>query len=143
MNEYRHTQIGYILIGIVSILTIYFSFIVMITKEKSILFSFLIVVIILFLFSTLTVIVNDNGVQLKFGVGLIHKEFNRNQIIKCKIIRTKWYYGLGIRMTPTGWLYNVSGLDAVEIEMNNGKLYKIGTDEPEKLKKEIDKRIER
>ena len=143
MNEYKHTQIGYILIGIVLILTIYFSFIVMITKEKSILFSFLIVVIILFLFSTLTVIVNDNGVQLKFGVGLIHKEFNRNQIIKCKIIRTKWYYGLGIRMTPTGWLYNVSGLDAVEIEMNNGKLYKIGTDEPEKLKKEIEKRIER
>ncbi len=143
MNEYKHTQIGYILIGIVLILTIYFSFIVMITKEKSILFSFLIVVIILFLFSTLTVIVNDSGVQIKFGIGLIHKEFNRNQIIKCKIIRTKWYYGLGIRMTPTGWLYNISGLDAVEIEMNNGRLYKIGTDEPEKLKKEIEKRIER
>jgi len=143
MNEYKHTQIGYFLIGIVLILTIYFSYIIMITKEKSVLFSFLIVIIILFLFSTLTVIVNNNGVQIKFGVGLIHKEFNRNEILNSKIVRNKWYYGLGIRMTPTGWLYSVSGLDAVEIEMKNGKLYKIGTNEPEKLKNEIDKRIER
>ena len=32
-----------------------------------------------------------------------------------------------------GWLYNVSGFDAVELELASGKLCRIGTDEPGRL----------
>ena len=32
-----------------------------------------------------------------------------------------------------GWLFNVSGLQAVEIFLRSGKKYRIGTDEPERL----------
>jgi hypothetical protein len=32
-----------------------------------------------------------------------------------------------------GWLWNVSGIDAVELTMKNGDRFRIGTDEPEKL----------
>ena len=31
------------------------------------------------------------------------------------------------------WLWNVSGLQAVELVLNNGKRFRIGTDEPENL----------
>jgi len=35
------------------------------------------------------------------------------------------------------WIYNISGFDAVEIKMKNGKTYRIGTDEPQKLEQAI------
>jgi len=35
------------------------------------------------------------------------------------------------------WIYNVSGFDAVEIKLKNGKTYRIGTDESQKLEQAI------
>jgi hypothetical protein len=98
--------------------------------------SFLLIAIIV-LFSTLTTLVNDKELKIKFGIGIIHKEFLISEIESLKKIKTKWYYGWGIRITPTGWLFNVSGFDAIEIKMENGKIYKIGTDEIEKLENVI------
>ena len=48
-------------------------------------------------------------------------------------VRNKWWYGWGIRKIPKGWMYNVWGLDAVELEMESGKVFRIGTDEPDQL----------
>ena len=36
-------------------------------------------------------------------------------------------------LTPHDWLYNVSGLDAVEIVRISGKKFRVGTDEPRAL----------
>jgi hypothetical protein len=54
------------------------------------------------------------------------------------VVRNRWYYGWGIRITPRGWLYNVSGLDAVELALKNGKCVRIGSDEPHALARAID-----
>jgi len=43
----------------------------------------------------------------------------------------------GIRWMWPGWLYNVSGTDAVELKMKNGKRYRIGTDVPGELAEAI------
>jgi hypothetical protein len=40
--------------------------------------------------------------------------------------------GYGIRWTSRGWLYNVSGTRAVEIQTTE-TTFAIGTDEPERL----------
>ncbi|MEK7656054.1 MAG: hypothetical protein AAB386_05245 [Patescibacteria group bacterium] len=37
------------------------------------------------------------------------------------------------------WIYNVSGFDAVEIILKNGKIYRIGTDVPKELEVAINK----
>ena len=34
-------------------------------------------------------------------------------------------------------IFNVSGFDAVEIKMQDNKIYRIGTDEPQKLEQAI------
>ena len=47
--------------------------------------------------------------------------------------RNSWWYGWGIRLTPHGWMWNISGLDAVELTYRNGKKFRIGTDELEML----------
>ena len=44
------------------------------------------------------------------------------------------FWGLtGIKWTPHGWMWNISGLDAIELTYHDGKKFRIGTDEPEAL----------
>jgi hypothetical protein len=85
------------------------------------------------LFHSLTVRVNANDLSISFGAGLIRRSFLIQEIRRVSIVRTRWYYGWGIRKIWGGWLYNVSGYDAVQIETQNGRIYQIGTDEPQRL----------
>jgi len=39
------------------------------------------------------------------------------------------FNGFGIRMRPGFRLYNVSGLDAVELRLTNGEVRRLGTDD--------------
>ncbi|MFA4941657.1 MAG: hypothetical protein WC582_03635 [Patescibacteria group bacterium] len=100
-------------------------------------FLFGIFLLSLLLFYKLTVIVDDHNIQIIFGVGLIRKKFSLSDINSCQSVKNHWYYGLGIHLTPRGWLYNVSGLRAVEIIMKDGNKCRIGTDDPEGLIKAI------
>lgn len=85
------------------------------------------------MFATLTVQVNREWIRLRFGIGLIRKSFKVDDIESVEPVRNSWLYGWGIRYTPHGWLYNVSGLDAVEIRFKSGKKARIGSDEPKRL----------
>jgi hypothetical protein len=46
------------------------------------------------------------------------------------VVRNCWWYGWGIRRGPDFRLYNVSGLDAVELRLKSGEVRRIGTDDP-------------
>lgn len=85
------------------------------------------------LFHSLTVCVSREAIRLHFGIGLIRKSFAVDDIRSVQAVRSHWYNGWGIRLIRNGWLYNISGFDAVEIVMRNGKVYRIGTDEPRRL----------
>jgi hypothetical protein len=97
----------------------------------------------LVLFATLTVMIEEDVLEIRFGPGVIQKKYPLKDIESCLIVKNPWYYGWGIRLTPHGWLYNVSGLHAVEIKMKTGKKYRIGTDVPNDLEKAIRQSIER
>jgi hypothetical protein len=84
-------------------------------------------------FSQLTVSVSDEHLVWHFGGGFWTKRLNRAEITCAKPVRCKWWYGWGIRLSPLGWLYNVSGLDAVAVTGSDGKTVLIGTDDPEVL----------
>ena len=85
------------------------------------------------LFYSLTVDITPKKMTVSFGPGFIKKIFRLDDIRGARVVRNKIWYGWGIRLTPHGWMYNVSGLDAVELELREGKTFRIGTDEPEKL----------
>ena len=87
----------------------------------------------IFIFWSLTVEVMPDRLTVLFGPGLIRKPFRIEDIRDARIVRNKWYYGWGIRLTPHGWLFNVSGLDAVELELKNNRKFRIGTNEPQQL----------
>jgi len=93
------------------------------------------IVFILASFSSLTVTVDENYLRIKFGYGIFKKKFPLNEIASAISVKNHWYYGWGIRLWfwPYMWIYNVSGFDAIEIVMKNGKIYRIGTDAPKEL----------
>ena len=70
---------------------------------------------------------------LSWQMGLICKKVPLAEIAECEPIRIRWWYGWGIHLTPYGWLYNVSGLDAVAITLRDGRKFALGTDDPEGL----------
>ena len=92
-----------------------------------------VLVLVILLFGNLTVEIAGGHLRIRFGVGLIRKSWRLDQVDRCRPVRNSWVYGWGIRKIPGGWLYNVSGLDAVELKMKSGKACRIGTDEPQAL----------
>ncbi len=85
------------------------------------------------LFSTLTVVVRHQVLDISFAPGLIRRRIPLRRIRDVRVVRNPWYYGWGIRMTPSGWLWNVSGLDGVELQFDNGGRFRVGTDEADAL----------
>lgn len=88
---------------------------------------------VLALFHNLTVTVDSQHVHLSYGIGIIRKKILLGEIAACKPVTNAWWWGMGIRMIPGGWMWNVAGIKAVELRLKNGRMFRIGTDEPEKL----------
>ena len=134
MNTYRHTQFGTVIVvttaAIIPLAALPAWLAGIATAAWLILGS---MVVVLALFASLTVEIDAEYLRIRFGIGLIRKRFPLDQIDTCRPVKNSWIYGWGIRLTPHGWLYNVSGLEAVELKMKSGKTCRIGTDEPEVL----------
>jgi hypothetical protein len=81
------------------------------------------------LFSSLTVIVNDKEVRWYFGPGAWSYQIPLTDIKGASVVRNSWLNGFGIRVGPRFRLYNVSGLDAVELQLKDGEVRRIGTDD--------------
>jgi hypothetical protein len=81
------------------------------------------------LFSSLTVVVNSNELEWYFGPGAWRYRMARTDIANVSIVRNSVLTGFGIRVRPGFRLYNVSGLDAVELHLKNGEIRRIGTDD--------------
>ncbi|HEY2135163.1 MAG TPA: hypothetical protein VGH49_04705 [Xanthobacteraceae bacterium] len=93
----------------------------------------IVMAILAWLFSSLTVEVNDREVRWHFGPGLWQHHIALSDIEDVRIVRNKWWNGFGIRMRPGFRLYNVSGFDAVELRLKTGDIRRIGTDDPQGL----------
>ena len=101
----------------------------------------LVMAVVLVFFHSLTVSITREEIKLTFGIGLIRKHFAIADIESASIVQNHWYQGWGIRKIRSGWLYNVSGFDAVEINLKNGRRYRIGTDQPRELCRAIEAAI--
>ncbi|MCA8941179.1 MAG: hypothetical protein KDB80_01350 [Planctomycetes bacterium] len=139
MKSYRHTQVGTVIlvtIAVVGITMVALSFLAR-PHEPAVTTIAIVTAAALLLvagmFSTLTVEVDERRVEIRFGPGWIRRRIPLGDIARVEAVRNSWWYGWGIRLTPSGWLWNVSGLDAVELELRTGRRFRIGTDEPERL----------
>lgn len=135
---YQHTQIGTVLLacllgGVVLIIILA----TVLGWHPGALLVLVVLLAALLLFHSLTVEIKNAVLECRFGVGIIRKRFALKEVRAAVPVRNHWYYGLGIRYTPRGWLFCVSGLSAVEIILCSGKRYRIGTDQPAELAEAI------
>lgn len=132
MREYKHTQVGYIHVIAWSAIILFFACISVFTGfEPYTLIILILFPVLLALFSTLTVRVESGVITVQFGVGIVRKRLQLSDVETYAKVRNPWYYGLGVRYTPRGWLYNIYGLSAIELLMKNGKTCRVGTDDLE------------
>jgi hypothetical protein len=138
--RYKHTHVGYVTGGalLAALPLIYYAFM---AEDGGLgMFGYAMlgaVGILAVLFSSLTVKVDDEELVFYFGPGFWTRRFALDDITSVEVVRNSPLYGWGIRYTHHGWLYNVSGLQAVELKIKGEGKIRIGTDEPETLKRAI------
>ncbi|HTG52205.1 MAG TPA: hypothetical protein VMA33_05025 [Candidatus Tectomicrobia bacterium] len=133
MTRYEHTQIGHVIIwSLLAIILIANGLTGALAHWPAVVVS-LILLVCLVLFYKLRITIQDETLCVSFGPGIIRKRIRLAEIVGCEPIRIRWWYGWGIHLTPRGWLYNVSGFDAMAITLRNGQKFAVGTDDPDGL----------
>lgn len=134
MPRYQHTQVGWVIL-FSTLAPILVIAAIDLPPEASPIptLVFLVLLLSAAAFGSLTVTVDEASLSVRFGLTPFRKRVRLADIASFRAVRNKWYFGWGIRYIGTGWLYNVSGLDAVEIVRRNGRVIRIGTDEPNAL----------
>ena len=131
MTRYQHTQIGHAIVW--SLLAIILVVNGGLGHHAPPLAVSIMLLVCLILFYRLNVTIDDEMLCASFGPGIIRKTVPLADIVRCEPIRIRWWYGWGIHVTSCGWLYNVSGFDAVAITLRDGRKLALGTDDPHGL----------
>lgn len=130
--RYQHTQVGYwmfvtsaglaaVIAARVPSLTVFGVMCLIMTAAAA-------------LVGTLTTSIDDESVRVHFGpVSLIRERFLVTDIRSARAVRSSPVHGWGIHYIAHGRLWNVWGLDAVELQLASGSRFRIGTDEPHAL----------
>lgn len=131
---YAHRQIGWLTAGPVTVvLGIVVWQLFLAGRTTPALLCLALLLALVSLFGSLAVSVDRTALRLRFGVGLIRRTVPIRTIRSCRVLQTRWFYGWGIRYTPRGWLWNVAGLEAVELDLENGSHFTVGTDDADSL----------
>ena len=141
---YRHTQTGSaILILLVVALVGAFIAVIATGFSATMILAFTIAMLLLvgWLFGSLTVKIGGEAINWWFGPGFWKKGVTIDEIEACEPVRNRWWWGWGIRYYGKGWLYCVSGLQAVEVILKSGKHIRIGTDDPQGLTEALARRL--
>jgi hypothetical protein len=131
--RYQHTQVGRWILALAVPATLVAAALAFRDSFAGGLIVSALASLVLVSFFTLTTVVTDDDVRVWFGVGLIRRRIALDRIAGATAVRNHLIYGWGIRLIPNGWLWNVSGLEAVELSLVDGRRFRIGTDEPEQL----------
>jgi hypothetical protein len=138
-EQYRHTQVGWTIIAFVGGAVVLDIVLTAVLASQSTIALALsgavaaVLAVFLAIFSTLTVTVDQSAVRLSFGLDVLRRAVVLDEVVAARRVRNSWLAGWGVRVVPHGRLYNVGGLDAVELELDTGRVVRVGTDEPEEL----------
>jgi hypothetical protein len=135
VTRYNRTQIGHVIIwSLLAIILITSAALIGSSshREPPMVVS-IILLVCLALFYKLRITIKDDTLYASFGLGIVRKRVRLTEIVGCEPIRIRWWYGWGIHLTPYGWLYNVSGFDAVAVTLRDGRKLALGTDDPHGL----------
>ena len=144
---YKKTQHAYILY-IISIIilaiqwSIYFIKLDRIGKVSISLYVILSIVFIsvCLVFGRLTINMNEDEISASFGLKFLVQKMKIKEIDpeSIEVLKPSLLYGIGLRLTPKGTLYNTKPSKAIRIKSKDGKkTFFVGTSDAEILKEKI------
>lgn len=145
-QPYRETQVGWLFLGIMVpvmlflIVAYYQQWGSRPPTATAFYFTMVLLIGVCLLFYSMSTSVTYRNIHIQYGVGLVKINPKVDELIAVEVTRTPWWYGLGARLTPKGWLYNIQGRDVVRLTYRNGSLREsimIGSERPEELKKSL------
>jgi len=146
METKKYTQSGTLSVAVLLPILIFCIVMLIITGFDEIipalvlLFVIVTFLVCLLIFYKLTIEIDDTHLSFTLGTGLVKRKYALKDIESCLPVKNSAFYGVGIRLIPDGWLYNVSGQYAVELAFKNKKTkIRIGTDKPEEVAEAINK----
>jgi len=89
----------------------------------------------------LTIVIDKDTITAIFGIGFLKRKIKIEDIdfTTLEIVKPHFLTGIGIRLTPKGWLWNVKFGKAIFFKTKNGKTFFVGTDEPDVIKETLSK----
>lgn len=140
MKRKKYTQFG--AVSVVILLPFFLLFAVLTIKSvlanspNLYIFGILVLtfLICLLTFYKLTITIDNTHLSFKLGIGLVSKSYKIEDLSSCSSVTNSALYGIGIRMLPSGWLYNVSGLKAIELRFKHKtSVVRIGNNKPDEI----------
>lgn len=140
METYRRGQFGHILAGIFAlgiVLTMAGTFLhkgggTAPRADRSLLLAEGLLVAAFLIFTRMTICVTEGFVEARFGLGLLKKRVPLDEIADVEETHIPWY-ALGIKRIQGGWAWGVAPGPALDLRLNNGRVVRIGTDDPDGL----------
>jgi hypothetical protein len=86
-----------------------------------------------YVLSSLTVEVSDRYLMWHFAGGFWRKRVARADIVKVERVRLPWWYGIGVKYTPSAWVYVVAPGNGVKVMLADRSAVCIGTDDADAL----------
>ena len=130
---YRHTQLGITILVVCLIVATLGAAVMWQRSQAPMILMLAILATVAVIFHSLTVEIGDNELRWHFGPGLWTYRLPLDDIQSVAAVQNHWWSGFGIRKARGFSLYNVSGLDAVELKLKSGETRRIGTDDPQGL----------
>ena len=137
---YEHRQTGWVMVGLTCVPAFGLAMILAWTSAADRALPMLLLpilgtvtLLLLLSFTSLSVRVTRDDLIARFGIGLVRKTIALDDIVDAQVARTRWYEGWGIHRTRRGMLYNVAGLDVVELALRSGRPVRIGSDDAPRL----------
>jgi len=90
-------------------------------------------VVVMTLFSSLRVEVDDQAVTASFTGGALPRRIPLSEIGSAAVVTLPWHHGWGMRRTRHGWSYCVWGRQAVKLELTDERAFTIGSDQADTL----------
>jgi len=143
LNMYKHRQTAGITLIVLLLPTAFCAFLAWVNRAWWMYLVACAFLLVAWFFSSLTVEVNDRELVSYFGPGLWRYRVPLDTIADAARTTSSALEGWGIRVTTRGMLYNVSGRDAVEIRLGDGRRFRLGTNDPDGLTAALRTRIRR
>jgi hypothetical protein len=127
---YRHTQRGTLTILLCLIFAALDAVVAWRSGQWMPVAVLIVLIAVAIVFSSLRVEVSEGELRWYFGPGWWSYRLPLDEIAEVAAVRNQWWNGFGIWMRPGFRLYDVSGLDAVELSLKSNEIRRIGTDDP-------------